>query len=271
MTYYPDAALGQAITGTGIPSGTLVNSISTNGINTLTSLVGGSGYPNAVYTNVPLSGGIGFQAKATITVSGNAVTSVVITDVGVNYAIGDVLSASNTNLGGSGAGFSINVATVYLQIIVMSQNATSTSTQTLTFGVPANLISIYQHEIGTDEVKGQVQNAIESYFETNDLGWVSGGPSQPTPVGENFWLHLERLEPDFIQSGEMELYITGRPYAQSADETTGPYTFLPGTNKIDLREQRRELRLKFRSNVQGGNYQLGRIIVNADAGDVRGY
>lgn len=271
MTYYPDAALGQAITGTGIPVGTLVNSISTNGINTLTSLIGGSGYPNAVYTNVPLTGGSGFQAKATVTVAGNTVTTVVITDVGVNYAIGDTLSASNTNLGGSGSGFSINVATVYLQIIVMSQNATVTSTQTLTFGVPPNLISIYQHEIGTDEVKGQVQNAIESYFETNDLGWVSGGPSQPTPVGENFWLHLERLEPDFIQSGEMELYITGRPYAQSTDETTGPYTFQPGTNKIDLREQRRELRLKFRSNVQGGNYQLGRIIVNADAGDVRGY
>lgn len=271
MTYYPDAALGQAITGTGIPSGTLVNSISTNGINTLTNLIGGSGYPNAVYTNVPLSGGIGFQAKATVTVSGNTVTTVVITDVGVNYAIGDTLSASNTNLGGSGSGFSIDVATVYLQIIVMSQNATVTSTQTLTFGIPANLISIYQHEIGTDEVKGQIQNAIESYFETNDLGWVSGGPSQPAPVGENFWLHLERLEPDFIQSGEMELYILGRPYAQSTDETTGPYTFQPGTNKIDLREQRRELRLKFRSNVQGGNYQLGRIIVNADAGDVRGY
>jgi hypothetical protein len=271
MTYYPDAALGQAITGTGVPLGTVVNSISTNGINTLTSLVGGSGYPNAVYTNVPLTGGSGFQAKATVTVAGNTVTTVVITDVGVNYAIGDVLSASNINLGGAGSGFSINVATVFLQIIVMSQNATSTGTQTLTFGVPANLISIYQHEIGTDEVKGQVQNAIESYFETNDLGWVSGGPSQPTPVGENFWLHLERLEPDFIQSGQMELYITGRPYAQSTDETTGPYTFQPGTNKIDLREQRRELRLKFRSNVQGGNFQLGRIIVNADAGDVRGY
>lgn len=270
-TYFLDVALSQSITGTGIPSGTLVNGISTSGINTLNNLVGGSGYANAVYTNVPLTGGSGFQAKATITVAGNTVTTVVITDVGLNYLAGNTLSASNTNLGGAGAGFSIDVASIYLQTITMSKNATVTGVQTLTFGVPENLISVYQNEIGTDEVKGQIQNAIESYFETNDLGWVSGGPAQPAPVGENFWLHLERLEPDFIQSGEMELYIIGRPYAQSEDETTGPYVFQPGTNKIDLREQRRELRLKFRSNVQGGTYQLGRIIVNADAGDIRGY
>ena len=69
----------------------------------------------------------------------------------------------------------------------------------------------------------------------------------------------------------MELYVTGRPYAQADDKTTGPYVFSPGTHKIDMREQRRELRLKFVSNVQGGNYQVGRILLNANVGDVRGY
>jgi hypothetical protein len=132
-------------------------------------------------------------------------------------------------------------------------------------------VSIWQHEIGTDEIKDTQSNAIESYFETNDLGWVSGGPSQPSPMGDNRWLRLERVEPDFVLSGEMQLYITGRPYAQSADSTTGPYTFGPTTNKIDMKEQRRELRLKFVSNVSGGNYQLGKVIVDADMGDVRGY
>jgi hypothetical protein len=90
-------------------------------------------------------------------------------------------------------------------------------------------------------------------------------------MGENKWIHLERLEPDFIQAGQMELYVTGRPFAQSTDETTGPYLFDPTTNKIDLREQRRELRLKFVSNVTGGNYQVGKILLDADMGDVRGY
>ena len=69
----------------------------------------------------------------------------------------------------------------------------------------------------------------------------------------------------------MELYITGRPYAQSEDSTTGPYTFDSTTNKIDMKEQRRELRLKFVSNVAGGDYQLGKVVLNADVGDQRGY
>jgi hypothetical protein len=38
-----------------------------------------------------------------------------------------------------------------------------------------------------------------------------------------------------------------------------------------MREQRRELRLLFRSDVQGGNYQMGRVIISADFGDVRGF
>ena len=53
--------------------------------------------------------------------------------------------------------------------------------------------------------------------------------------------------------------------------TSAPYVFDQNTNKIDMREQRRELRLKFRSNVTGGDYQLGKVILNADVGDVRGY
>jgi hypothetical protein len=134
-----------------------------------------------------------------------------------------------------------------------------------------NFVSLWQHEVGTDEVKFTQANAIEAFIETSDLGWVAGGPSQPSPVGENRWLHIERLEPDFIQSGTMELFVIGRPFAQAEDKTTGPYPFEPETTKIDLREQRRELRLKFVSNVAGGDFQMGKVIVNADLGDVRGY
>ena len=67
----------------------------------------------------------------------------------------------------------------------------------------------------------------------------------------------------------MELYVTGRSFAQSSDDTSAAYIFGPDTGKIDMREQRRELRLKFVSNVAGGDYQLGKVILNADLGDVR--
>ena len=169
--------------------------------------------------------------------------SVEINDRGTGYTPDDILTATF----GSGSNFAFTV------------------TKTMSY------VSLWQHEIGTDEVVFTQANAIEAFIETSDLGWVAGGPAQPSPVGENRWLHLERLEPDFIQNGPMELFITGRPFAQAEDKTTGPYAFVPGTTKIDLREQRRELRLKFVSNVAGGDFQMGRVIVNADLGDVRGY
>ena len=213
----------------------------TGGILTATITNAGAGYTNGTYTNTPLTGGSGTLATANITVAGNVVTSVVINGHGKNYVIGNTLSASITG----GAGFVLTVVTLM------------------------SFVSLYQNEIGTNKVTGALSVAIESYFETNDLGLVSGGPSQPSPVGENKWLRLERVEPDFVQTGDMELYVTGRSFAQSADVTSAAYTFSPSTGKVDMREQRRELRLKFVSNVAGGNYQVGRILLDADLGDVR--
>jgi hypothetical protein len=65
----------------------------------------GSGYVNGTYTNVPLTGGTGTSAQATIVVSSGVVSSVTITTFGSGYKVADVLSASNSNLGGAGSGF----------------------------------------------------------------------------------------------------------------------------------------------------------------------
>jgi len=130
---------------------------------------------------------------------------------------------------------------------------------------------LWQHEVGVDVVDGPSVTAIQSYFTTHDLSLVTGNPAQETPIGDNFWTHLERVEPDFVQTEDMNCYIVGRPYAQAADVTSAPYTFSPTTTKIDMREQRREIRIEFESNVVGGNYQMGRILLSVDAGDVRGY
>ena len=270
-TYNTLVEVDQVADATQLPAGTTVLTIQSSGIQTLGAITAGSGYADATYPGVPLTGGSGLAAEATVTVAGGVVTAVVITAVGAGYQVGDVLSASNVDLGGTGAGFSVPVTAIYAQMIELSANATASASTTVTFSTPAGLVKLYQHEVGRDAIDGQEVLAIESYFETNDLGWVSGGPSQPSPEGPNRWLRLERVEPDFVMSGEMELYVTGRPYAQSDDDTSQPYVFDQDTNKIDMREQRRELRLKCRSNVAGGDYQLGKIILNADTGDVRGY
>jgi len=271
-SYNTDVEIGQVVSGTGIVSGSTVVSITSSNIQTLGAITGGSGYTNNTYTDVPLTGGSGANATAAITVSGGAVTVVTLVLRGAGYEVGDVLSATDISLGGGGgSGFSIPVSAIYAQAIELSVAASGSGTNTLTFSTPPDLVKIFQHEIGVDEINGQNVVAIESYFETNELGFVSGGPSQPSPVGENRWLRLERVEPDFLQNGEMSLIVTGRAFAQGQDSPSSPYTFDPNTSKIDMKEQRRELRLKFTSNVVGGNYQCGKVLLNADIGDVRGY
>ena len=265
----------QVITGTNIAANTTVISVVSNSLKTIGALTGGSSYTPGTYNATALSGGGGFGATANIVVGGGgSVTSVTIVNRGSGYVIGAVLTATIPG----GAGFSVPVSEVYVQSIQMSNAATGSGTQTLTFSSPLNRIRVYQHEYGVNEVTGQDSAAIESYFETNDLGWVSGGPAAPAPIpgqagvaGDNKWLRLERVEPDFVQTGDMSLVVTGRPYAQSADATSGPYVFGPDTGKIDMKEQRRELRLRFVSNVVNGNYQLGKVLLSGDVGDVRGY
>jgi hypothetical protein len=135
----------------------------------------------------------------------------------------------------------------------------------------AGTYTVWQHEIGVDEIYLSNVNAIESYFETNSLGWVTGGPGAgPIIKGLNRWIRVDRIEPDFIQTGAMAITVTGKSYANDEDDVSDPYVFYPDTPKVDMREQRREMRLRFTSNVSGGDYQLGNVIVSADIGDERG-
>jgi len=103
--------------------GTQNVSIGATSINTFTITNGGVGYVNGTYNTVPLTGGSGTGAIATIVVTGGIVTTAnVINATGpgntsVGYAIGNALSASNSNLGGSGSGLVLTVASVtYRQV-----------------------------------------------------------------------------------------------------------------------------------------------------------
>lgn len=87
------------------------------GITAFGALTGGSGYASGfsnTYVFVPLTGGHGTGAQATITVTNGIVTSVTIStdNPGSGYQAGDVISAAAANLGGTGSGFSIIVSGV---------------------------------------------------------------------------------------------------------------------------------------------------------------
>lgn len=87
------------------------------GITKFGTLTGGSGYAGGfsnTYNGVPLTGGSGSGAQATIAVTNGVVQSVTINqDIqGQGYAVNDIVSATAASLGGTGSGFQIVVAGV---------------------------------------------------------------------------------------------------------------------------------------------------------------
>lgn len=79
---------------------------------TLGTVVPGTGYANGTYENVPLSGGTGTGALATVVVASTVVSTVTITSAGTGYTVGDSLGVPAAYAGGTGSGGSAPVATI---------------------------------------------------------------------------------------------------------------------------------------------------------------
>ena len=165
-----------------------------------------------------------------------------------------VITALGSGTGGTGT------YTVY--------NPTSTTVNSSLLTV--NGYTIWQHETGTNQVMLNNVDAIYSAFETPILGANAGMVGSVQAPGDNMWTRCERIEPDFVQVGNMDVIVTGKGYADDVDNPSSPYTFSPTTLKIDMREQRREMRLRFESNTFNGDYQMGKIVLSVETGDVRG-
>jgi hypothetical protein len=213
----------------------------------------------------PIWGGI--DETTTLSIVGS-VSGTTLTVTAVNFGVvtvGQILSGTNvpdqmvitalgTGIGGTGD------YTVY--------NPTSTSVASTTMTAQSSVI--WQHETGTNQVYLTNNDAIYSAFETCVLGSLNGLVGSTQGPGENNWTRCERIEPDFVQTGNMDVIVTGKGYADDIDNPSSPYNFTPSTLKIDMREQRREMRLRFESNTFNGDYQMGRIVLSVDIGDVRG-
>ena len=213
----------------------------------------------------PIWGGV--EETTTLSIVGS-VSGTTLTVTAVNFgiiAVGQILSGTNvpdqmviTALGtGSGGIGNYTVS-----------NPTSATVASTTMTAKSNII--WQHETGSNQVYLTNNDAIYSAFETCVLGSLNGLVGSTQGPAENNWTRLERIEPDFVQTGDMDVIVTGKGYADDIDNPSSPYNFTPSTLKIDMREQRREMRLRFESNTFNGNYQMGRIVLSVDIGDVRG-
>ena len=125
---------------------------------------------------------------------------------------------------------------------------------------------VWVQEQLTDEYDGPNIRPIRSYFETADLSAL--------PQGRNEYLRITEIEPDFVQRGPMTVQVTGRANARAPEVYSTTFEFperaapdKPYEQIVMLKEQRRELRVRFESNAVYGDYQMGQIIGHIDSGD----
>jgi len=74
-----------------------------------------------------------------------------------------------------------------------------------------------------------------------------------------------------VQSGQMQLEVKGGAYPRADDIISSNY-FEPDTQWVGIRRtQRRYMRIRLTSNTQGGNYEMGQMMLHFvdKAGDVK--
>lgn len=129
-----------------------------------------------------------------------------------------------------------------------------------------NSYGLWKHEFGADKVYGDNSLAIDSFFETHILTLFGGDPNN------NRLMRIRRIEPDFNNEGgnsAMTVTINTRNFANSPVVPIGPIPFNNTIEKIDtVTSQGRLVSVVFDSNVSGGFYQAGKIILDYEVGDV---
>jgi hypothetical protein len=124
--------------------------------------------------------------------------------------------------------------------------------------------SVWQHEYGLDQNVNSTLTAIHSYIQSGTLSLCQQGVDKQ--------IILDRVEPDFNLSGNMNLAILSRSYAQAEQVSSNLFTFGPDTNFINPRGPNvmgRQMMLLFDSFEVGGYFQMGDVLLNIKVGDSR--
>jgi hypothetical protein len=126
----------------------------------------------------------------------------------------------------------------------------------------AETATVYQHEVGVDAVSiASASTAIEAYAQTNVI--------TAADAGLNNWTEMSRVEPDFKeQDGDIELEISGRQFARSTPASES-WTITSVQEKQDLLKQYRQMQFKWTSNVVGGYFESGKILIHPKVSDAR--
>jgi len=124
----------------------------------------------------------------------------------------------------------------------------------------------YQHETGTDQVKGGATTAILANISSGDFDISQrrglGGPTGMADIrgdGE-FIMKIRRFLPDFIsQTGSTRVTLDLRnfPNDTKASSSLGPFDVTSSTKKVDTRARARAISLKISNTSTNQSWRLG--------------
>lgn len=184
-----------------------------------------------------------------------------------NFNIGDSVSGSAYSASGVVVAKDNTYNTLTLTNVdgtfLAGETVTSSSggSTTSTFSDTEAIAELFQHEFGTNQIVGDFETAIESSVTSHDFSLAG--------QGLNVWTRIIRVEPDLNQSQPITLTLLGKEFPNSPDDVEMGYNCPEGTPYVDMREQRRHMRLKFTSNALGGDFELGKIALHIEPGDRR--
>ena len=125
----------------------------------------------------------------------------------------------------------------------------------------------FEHETGTDQIKGGATTAITSNIESGDfditqqrsaLGQASGVATFKGD-GEHI-MKIRRFVPDFLsQTGNTQITLQLRNYPNDsyAGSSLGPFTITSSTSKVDTRARARAISLKVANTGASQSWKLG--------------
>ena len=124
----------------------------------------------------------------------------------------------------------------------------------------------YEHETGTDQVKGGAVTAITANIASGDFDISQRmGRGQSTGVADirgdgEFIMKIRRFIPDFIsQTGntQVTLQLRNFPNDSQASSSLGPFTISSSTQKVDTRARARAIALKVENTSSAQSWKLG--------------
>ena len=126
----------------------------------------------------------------------------------------------------------------------------------------------YEHETGTDQIRGGTTTAITATITSGDFDITqarASGTGQSTGVATfrgdgEFIMKIRRFIPDFIsQTGNTQVTIQLRDFPNDtvASSSLGPFTVSSSTKKVDTRARARAVSLKIANTTTNQSWKLG--------------